>query len=132
VSSLLELQNLKIFKSKNSQATELNLEIRPGDCLGLWGHRGVGRSILFKFIAGLASKVQSSGALLFEDRNILSWSYRKRSRAGIIYIPRIATVFDRLQIWENLFISEPGIAESVSTQKKLIQRSAIILEKLQM
>jgi general nucleoside transport system ATP-binding protein len=63
----------------------VSFTIHKGEIVGIGGVEGNGQAELVEAILGL--RPVSSGRLLLGDREMTSWSTRKRRRAGIGYIP---------------------------------------------
>jgi peptide/nickel transport system ATP-binding protein len=60
---------------------EVSFDIRPGEHIGLVGESGSGKSVTSLAVMGLLPKrgVRTSGEVLYEDSNLLTWSSRKMS-----------------------------------------------------
>jgi simple sugar transport system ATP-binding protein len=85
----------------------VDLDVREGEIVGLAGVAGNGQRELAEVIVGL--RRPSSGRVLFRGEDITPWPVRRRSEAGIGYVPE-----DRLG---------QGIAPSLSLVDNLIAKS---------
>ncbi len=98
---IVELRGIsKRFGSK-VVLDQINLQIYPGDALGLVGPSGTGKSTLLRIIAGLtlpdAGEVYWAGVPLSE---IQRQHHRKSLRIGMVF--QQAALFDSLTVGENV------------------------------
>lgn len=63
----------------------LDLCLKPGDCLGLVGPNGAGKSTLLRTLAGILPL--QAGALTLGDRPLGEWNRREWSRQ-VSYLPQ--------------------------------------------
>lgn len=102
----LELRNLKkVFVGSAGEKhvlRGLNLELREGEILGLFGGSGTGKSVILRSIIGL-EKVDD-GRIIFEGRDISQLSERDLTevRTKIAYVFQNGALFDSLTVEENL------------------------------
>ena len=86
----------------------VDLEILPGECLGLVGHNGAGKSSLMNILAGI--QAPSSGTLDFglaaESSN---YSVAKARHLGIRCVFQELSLCPNLTVAENARIQHPGI-----------------------
>ncbi len=76
---LLEIKNLSVeYKSDESivyAVNDINLELRPGETLGLVGETGAGKTTVAKSILGILPKAQAkvtSGEIIYKGENLLT------------------------------------------------------------
>ncbi|MEW5724133.1 MAG: ABC transporter ATP-binding protein [Thermodesulfobacteriota bacterium] len=100
--ALLELKNLSKFFGGLVAVNELDLEVYPGEIMGLIGPNGAGKSTTFSVIAG--DYPPSRGRVLFQDRDISGWPAHKVARAGIVRSFQLNTLFPRLSVVENVLV----------------------------
>jgi peptide/nickel transport system ATP-binding protein len=84
--TLLSVRDLAVtFGLRGQQGVravdEVSFDIRPGEHIGLVGESGSGKSVTSLAIMGLlpGRGVRTSGEVLYEDSNLLTWSSRKMS-----------------------------------------------------
>lgn len=85
---LLEVINLTVKKISNTKINGLenfNLKLYPGQILAVAGVEGNGQRELIESITGLTKPV--SGAIVYQDVNITSYSIKKRYSLGMSHIP---------------------------------------------
>ncbi len=79
-----------------------------GECLGILGHNGMGKTTLLRTIMGLLAC--QSGRIRFEGRAIERLATHQRARLGLGYVPQGRQIFPALTVRENLLFG--GIAKS--------------------
>lgn len=82
--------------------SDVSISIRRGEILGLIGPNGAGKSTLFGAIAG--ARVPTSGAILFEGRDITRMPAAERCRLGIARTFQVPRSFDSMSVVENVMI----------------------------
>ncbi|MCL1855969.1 MAG: ABC transporter ATP-binding protein [Clostridia bacterium] len=83
---VLKIENLTVVGSKGTPAvSDLSLEVRAGEVVGIAGVDGNGQSELVGAIAGLLPV--RSGRVLLRDRDISRESVRKRNESGMGLVP---------------------------------------------
>lgn len=78
----------------------VSFRVGAGECVGILGHNGMGKSTLLKTIVGLLP--HSSGSIRFEGRTIEHAPEHARARLGIGYVPQGRLIFPGLRVRENL------------------------------
>ncbi len=86
----------------------IDLDILPGECLGLVGHNGAGKSTLMNILAGI--QTPTSGILDFGDGDKSSnLSVSGARRQGIRCVFQELSLCPNLTVAENARIQHPGI-----------------------
>jgi len=80
---LLEIKDLCVSIDSQSILHNFNLCVRPGEIHVLMGPNGCGKSTLSKVLTGHPAYTIESGKILFDSKNLLSFSPELRSRKGI-------------------------------------------------
>lgn len=83
--------------------SDLNLEIRKGEILGILGPNGAGKSTLFNLISGVLPL--SGGSILYADRDITRMSAWDRCKAGIARTYQIPKPFSHMSTYENVLVA---------------------------
>lgn len=103
----------------------VDLDILPGECLGLVGHNGAGKSTLMNILAGI--QVPSSGTLDFGDGSgAPKYSVSEARRQGIRCVFQELSLCPNLTVAENARIQHP----SIKGWKWKSRARALILENL--
>ena len=103
---VLRIENLTVIGAKGALAvSDLSLELRAGEVLGIAGVDGNGQSELVEAIAGLLPV--RSGRILLNGRDVSKDSIRRRNEAGLGLVPedrqRHGLVLD-FRVDENLIL----------------------------
>jgi branched-chain amino acid transport system ATP-binding protein len=93
----------------------VDMDVRPGEILGLIGPNGAGKSTLFNLIAG--AYPVSSGKIAFEGRDITSLPAAKRCQLGIARTYQVPRSFDSMTVIENItvgaFVRNPRTLKAI-------------------
>jgi ABC-type uncharacterized transport system ATPase subunit len=81
---VLALQGLSL-EGTRVQVRALDLEVRPGEVIGLAGMEGSGQALLLAACAGLLRPV--GGRILVSGRDMTADSYHKYRRRGVAFLP---------------------------------------------
>ena len=99
---MLAVTGLNQFYGSSHTLRGVSLQVARGECLALLGRNGVGKTTLLKCLMGVLPA--SSGAVLFEGRDITRLKPHQRAAAGIAYVPQGREIFARLSVEENLLM----------------------------
>ncbi len=105
----------EVFACKNA-----NLEVRPGEFLGILGPSGSGKSSLLYLLSGL--KTPTSGDILFDDRSVRSLTDEERSKKRLKdfgFVFQTPFLLGYLTAIENATVAAPG-QESLQHAKELL------------
>jgi len=80
----------------------INFHVKKGECLGLIGGSGTGKSVLLRSIIGLESP--DSGSILVNNKNVnfLSENETIQLRQQVSYVFQGGALFDSLSVFDNL------------------------------
>ncbi len=79
---------------------ELSLEIRAGECVGLLGRNGVGKTTTIRAVMGLTPA--RSGQITWKSTDITHFPAHRIARSGIGFVPEDRRIFADLTVFENL------------------------------
>lgn len=81
---------------------DINLKVRRGECLGLLGGSGAGKSVILRSLIGLERP--DGGQVLVEGEDITKLKDRElvRIRKKIAYVFQGGALFDSMSVYENL------------------------------
>jgi branched-chain amino acid transport system ATP-binding protein len=82
---------------------KISMQIHSGECVGLLGRNGVGKTTTMRVIAGL-NKIES-GHLSFDGTSIDHHDIDVRSRMGIGLVPEDRRIFPDLTVLDNLKVA---------------------------
>ncbi len=136
--SLLEVAGLSKSFGGNAAVANIDLEVRPGEIVGLVGPNGAGKSTIFNLITGYLRP--DSGTLRFKDHDIRGLRPDQVARKGIGRTFQITLLFRgqtvlesllagyvreyRTGFWPALFNTAPYREE----EKQALQRGMEVLE----
>jgi branched-chain amino acid transport system ATP-binding protein len=97
---LLSVHNLDVRYGASRALFGVSLEVAPGTVLAVLGPNGAGKSTLARAISGLVAP--TSGAVVFEGRDITGTSAHAVRRMGLTYVPEGRGIFPGLTVIDNL------------------------------
>jgi ribose transport system ATP-binding protein len=96
-----------------------DMEVRPGEVIGLVGENGAGKSTLMKILGGVTQP--DSGSIEIDGTPASGLSVGGSMRAGIAFVHQELNLFDNLSVAANVFIGrEPrkyGLLNLVDEEK---------------
>ena len=113
---MLHIKDLDIFYGQAHVVFKMNMEVKEGEFIGLFGRNGSGKSSLFRAIMGLKPpRVQ--GQVLFNGRDITGLAPHTIANMGIGWVPEDRKIFPNLTIRRNLQLGEKSAKYLPKTQK---------------
>ena len=82
---------------------KIDLDVLPGERLGLIGPNGSGKSTLMKCIAG--AEVPTQGKVSFVNTDITAFTPTERARAGMSLKFQITSVLPSLTLYDNILLA---------------------------
>jgi branched-chain amino acid transport system ATP-binding protein len=102
--------------------SEVSLELRQGEVVGLIGPNGAGKSTLVNILSGFDRPTQ--GRVLLEDRDVTRWPAFRRGRRGLARTFQHSHAFGSLTVRENVEVSALGVGAS---QREAVRRTKELL-----
>ncbi len=96
----LQASNLKKVYGHKTVVHDVSLEVFSGECVGLLGANGAGKTTSFYMVCGLVEA--DGGDVTLDGESIVEMPMYMRARKGIGYLPQEASVFRKLTVRENL------------------------------
>jgi branched-chain amino acid transport system ATP-binding protein len=96
----LEVRDLKVFHGVVPAVRGVDLEVKPGQILGIVGPNGAGKTSLLSGICGV--KKTSGGTVLLDGEDISRWPAYRRGQAGVVMVNERRRVFPSLSVRQNL------------------------------
>jgi len=100
---VIQLKNVSKTFGEVRSLSEVDLEIYPGEIVGLLGDNGAGKSTLVKTIMGF-HKPDEGGEIWFKGEKITDWSVAKARDLGIETIYQERALCELQPIWRNMFM----------------------------
>ncbi len=101
---LLTITNLNQAYEQSRTLWDLNLNIDSGNCMGLIGRNGVGKTTFLSCVMGLIKP--TSGMIQYRDVELIKTPPEARAALGIGYVPQGRMIFPLLTVEENLRIGQ--------------------------
>lgn len=128
--TILELKNIKKRFKEKVVHDGLNLSLRKGEILSLFGGSGTGKSVALRCIIGLERP--DSGEILFKGRDIsrLSETQLIDVRKHIAYVFQNGALFDSMSVRDNL--AYPLVEHTRLSDAEIDDRISRMLELIKM
>jgi simple sugar transport system ATP-binding protein len=129
---LLRLVNARKSFGSLEVLRGINLDVGPGEVVGIVGDNGAGKSTLMKILSGLHAP--SAGEILLDGRPVRFNSPRDARNAGIEMVYQDLALAGNMAIFENIYLGrEPGtkmLGLTIIDQKKSREMTAEHLDRL--
>jgi branched-chain amino acid transport system ATP-binding protein len=89
---------------------DIDLELAPGEVLGLIGPNGAGKTTLVNLLTGF--DLPSRGKVMLGGRDITRWPPHRRGRAGLARTFQHGRLFRDLTVLENVAVAALGVGSS--------------------
>jgi urea ABC transporter ATP-binding protein UrtE len=97
---MIEVQGLVAGYGRIRVLDEATLAVADGECVGILGHNGMGKSTLLKTLVGQLPAL--AGTIRLAGRAIEREPAHRRAHLGIGYVPQGRQIFPGLSVRENL------------------------------
>ncbi len=122
--SLLETRGLVKEYSGRAVVNGVSVTIAQRSIVGLLGRNGAGKTTTFRMIMGMITP--TAGEVLFEGTDITNLPMFKRARLGIGYLSQEPSIFQRLNVRDNLY----AILETMAvTKQERNSRADVLIER---
>lgn len=126
---LLKLEGVAKNFGRVQALRGVDLEIRPGEIIGLCGDNGAGKSTLIKVISGYHAADQ--GQMFWEGKPVRMTSPHEARALGIETVYQEQALAPHLSVARNIFMGrEPTTALGLMDQKKMAEDSMAALASL--
>lgn len=115
---LLQAQGLKKSFGKREVVRGVDINVGPGEIVGLLGRNGAGKTTTFRMIMGMLQP--DAGSVRFDHREITRLAMYARANRGLGYLAQEPSVFQKLTVEENLqAVLELQVPERKKREAKL-------------
>ena len=128
---ILEMKSISKFFPGVVALDRVNLEVHPGEIVGLAGENGAGKSTLMKILGGVYQP--DGGEIRIEGREISIRSVADAISRGVGFIHQELYVLDNLDVAENVFLGrEPtwGGPLKLVDRKQIHSETDVYLKRL--
>lgn len=99
---LLDVRDLEVGYSKVQVLRKVSISVDDGECVGLLGPNGHGKTTLLRTISGLVQPW--SGEITYLGKRLDGLTPWEIVKQGIIHVPQGSTLFPRMTVYENLLL----------------------------
>ncbi|CAM3132093.1 ATP-binding cassette domain-containing protein [Sporolactobacillus spathodeae] len=126
----IEMRDIKKSFGKIQSLRGVNLELYPGEVLGLVGDNGAGKSTLMKVLSGV--HIPDSGTMKFEGQPIQLNSPKDAKKHQIETIFQDLALCDTLDVASNLYLGREPVHffNQLIDQKKMHEQAKTELDRL--
>ena len=110
---ILDMRDVHVNLGLSHVLQGVNLYIKPGEVVGLFGRNGVGKTTIVKTIAGWYKP--SSGEIYFSDKLINELPSNEIARLGLGLVPEDRRIFPGMSVEDNLRL---GVMQVTSHDRK--------------
>lgn len=110
---MLEIRNLHTYYGSSHIIQGIDLSVKRGEVIGVFGRNGVGKSTLLKTVAGWVHPTQ--GEILLDGKRMDGLASDRIARRGVGFVPEDRRIFPGLTVEENLelgFLQVPGRSDA--------------------
>lgn len=130
---LLEMRNITKEFSGVKALDNINLWVRPGECVGLCGENGAGKSTLMKVLSAVYPHGTWDGTILWEGQELKATGIRDTENAGIVIIHQELMMVPQLSVAENIFLGgEKTLAGGFMDYPAMYSRAEQLMKDLKM
>lgn len=121
----LSAHNLrKSFKTR-TVVDGISIHIKRGECVGLLGPNGAGKTTSFYMIVGLQSC--DKGQIILNGQDVTKTAMHQRARLGIGYLPQEASVFRKMNVYDNI-LSILQLRTDLDNKQRVEKLEQLLLE----
>ncbi len=119
--ALLRVEALHAGYGQTPVLFGVNLQVAPGEIVGLLGRNGMGKTTLVRSVMGLLAP--RAGQITLDGTSIATWPVHRVARLGLALVPEGRQVFGNLSVEEHLSAFErcPADATSPWTPARLFE-----------
>ena len=105
--SALEMRHVSAGYGETVVIEDIDLTLRPGECISVIGRNGVGKTTLLATVMGHTTR--HAGEILLDGKALNGMPSFRRALAGIGFVPQEREIFPSLSVRENLEVAaRPG------------------------
>ncbi|WP_426412072.1 ABC transporter ATP-binding protein [Bradyrhizobium ganzhouense] len=97
---ILELKSVRASYGRIPVLHHIDMFVAEGECVGLWGPNGMGKTSLLKTILGYLPA--TAGSIKFMGEDVTPAATHVRARKGLGLVPQGRQIFPALTVLENL------------------------------
>ncbi len=130
---LLEMHGIVKEFSGVRALNGIDLSVRPGECVGLCGENGAGKSTMMKVLSAVYPYGTWTGSILWDGSELRANGVRETEAAGIVIIHQELMLVPQLSVAENIFLGhEPLTRTGLIDFDTMIVRATALMADLKM
>lgn len=126
---VIRLHGLGKSFGPNVVLQDINLDIHPGEIIGILGENGAGKSTLLKLISGVYQP--STGSLEMGGKQYQELDPVTSRRLGIAMIPQEFNLVPTLRVYENVFLGQEVRKRGFLDRATMRQKTREVMATLQ-
>lgn len=99
---MLRVRGLKKAFGSKPIVMGVDLDVGPGELVGLLGANGAGKTTTFRMVMGMIPP--DEGLISFEGQDVARWPMHRRTQAGMGYLAQEHSIFRDLSVEQNLLV----------------------------
>ena len=119
---VFEVQNISKSYDGRPILKKLSLKVHPGECVGVLGPNGCGKTTLFSICIGEQSP--EGGKILINNKSIEQIPIHLRAKEGLGYLPQQRSVFD-MSVYDNVLGVAQISIKGAENQKNITEKQKI-------
>jgi len=123
--SALEMRHVSAGYGETVVIEDIDLTLRPGECISVIGRNGVGKTTLLSTVMGHTTL--HAGEILHDSKVLNGMPSFRRALAGIGFVPQEREIFPSLSVRENL---EVAARQGQWTQERVFELFPRLRERL--
>jgi D-xylose transport system ATP-binding protein len=129
---LLEMRCIRKSFSGVAALDGIDLVVHAGECVGLCGENGAGKSTMMKVLSAVYPYGTWEGQILWEGRELRANSIRDTEAAGIVIIHQELMLVPQLSVAENIFLGREPTRHGQIDFDAMNAQSQVLLRRLRM
>ena len=118
--AIFEAQGISKSYEGRPVLKNLSIKVFPGECVGILGPNGCGKTTLFSICIGEQSP--DSGKIILNKKSINQIPIHLRAKEGLGYLPQQRSVFD-MSVYDNIMgIAQISIKDTREKQKSITEK----------
>ena len=127
---VIEMQSFRKSYGNKLVHRDVSFQVEKGECLGLLGGSGIGKSVILRSLIGLEKA--DGGKILIQGEDIANYNEQQLIpiRKKVAYAFQGGALFDSMSVYENL--AYPLREHSQASEEEIATKIAATLEQLHM
>ncbi len=111
---MLKLDSVSVYYDKALAIDNVSIEVKKEEAVCVLGSNGAGKTSLLNAIFNTVSK---TGKIFFKGVDISNFKTHRIANMGLVYVPDKRTVFNELNVFENLEVAAHKIIKEKGSEE---------------